>query len=193
MESERNRYIKKLQLSFVFVLFSLILLFWSFPKFKQLPKPIPQVHIENLNVVRIPRTVQKRKAAPPPLKPVIPVAGEEMEILDEVPVEISEKVSISGQTIGNLPLSEDDLPYAPRQIIEALPKVDDLKISGTVVIKMLIDKNGRMKKYKIISNSTNSSIAISRVIEAARKSRWESIQLNQTKVEYWITKVYQFK
>lgn len=193
MKTEKRKYLKKLQLSFVLVLFILILLFWAFPKFKYLPQTLPPLKIDNINVVQIPRTMQKRKAAPPPLKPSIPVPGEEMEILEEVPIEISDQISIQGEASGEIPLNEDDLPYAPRQIIEALPKVDDLKISGRIVIKLLIDKNGKMKNYEILSNSTGSSLAEKRVIDAVRKSRWESIQLNQTKVEYWITKVYQFK
>lgn len=82
-----------------------------------------------------------------------------MEILEEVPIEISENISITGQTSGDIPLSEDELPYAPRQIIEALPRVNDLKISGKIVVKLLIDKNGRMKKYEILFNSTGSSVA----------------------------------
>lgn len=193
MKNEKSNYLKKLQLNFIIVIMALVLLFWAFPKFKHLPKPLPHLKIENINVVQIPRTIQKRKAAPPPLKPSIPVPGDEMEILEEVPIEISENISITGQTSGDIPLSEDELPYAPRQIIEALPRVNDLKISGKIVVKLLIDKNGRMKKYEILFNSTGSSVAEKRVLEAVCKSRWESIQLNQTKVEYWITKVYQFR
>ncbi len=188
-------YIRKLEICFIVVLFSLVLLFWLFPHFTHIPYTLPAIHIENIKVLEIPRTVQHRKAAsPPPLKPVIPVAGEELEMLEEVPIAANEHLSLqSDWAPGNAPLTEDDLPYVPRQIIEAMPRVEDLKVRGKIVLKLLIDKNGHMKTYKIISNSTGDKRAVQRVVEALRKSRWEVVRLNQTKMEYWITKEYQFK
>ena len=85
------------------------------------------------------------------------------------------------------------LPYIPRQIVEVLPKVDDLKLKGTIILKLLIDKNGKIKKIRLISNSTQNPLAVKRVIQAVQKSRWEVVQFNQQSYEYWITKVYHFK
>ncbi|APF19611.1 energy transducer TonB [Caldithrix abyssi] len=191
---KRSNYIRTLQISFIIVLLALVVLFRLFPRFNRISYTLPAIQIEELKILEIPRTVQLKKASPPPLKPAIPVAGEELEMLEEVPIESSEHLTAKGQVLmGDAPLSEDDLPFMPRQIIEVLPQVDDLQLKGSVVLKLLIDKNGRMKDYRVLSNSTQNPLAVRRVLAAARKSRWETISLNQNKVEYWITKTYQFK
>ena len=192
MVTEKSNYVKKLQLSFILVLIIFILLFRFFPKFKYLPQTLPVLKIENIKVVQIPRTIQKRRAAPPPSKLSIPVASDEIDMLEEVPIKASREMTLPSSFNSDVPLNEDDLPYIPRQVIEALPRVDDLKIKGRVVLKLLIDKNGKVKNYKIISNTTGNPKTVKRVLEAVRKSRWEVVRLNENKVEYWITKVYRF-
>ncbi len=190
---KNSNYVTRLQLSFIAVLLGLILLFRLFPKFKPAIRPLPQFTIQQIQFIEIPPTVQQGKAPPPPLKPVIPVAGEEIEMLTEVPIEVNTSINSSIRPNSELPLAEEMLPYIPRQIVEVLPKVDDLKLKGTIILKLLIDKNGKIKKIRLISNSTQNPLAVKRVIQAVQKSRWEVVQFNQQSYEYWITKVYHFK
>lgn len=183
----------RLEFSIVIVLLFLIIFFWNFPKIGSVAIELPPVPHHQIRMIQIPRTIQRvKRKAPPPVRPSVPVPSDDIEILQEIPLKSSFNISAKGEISTDVPLSEDDLPYIPRQIVEVLPRVDDLKVHGEVTLRLLIDTNGRMKDFKVISNSTGNPICLKRVIEAARKSRWEVIQLNQNKVEYWLTKQYRF-
>ncbi len=183
----------KLEFSIVLVLSLLIILFLLFPKIGPISTKLPPVPNRRIQMVHIPRTIQKvRQQAPPPVRPSVPVPGDEIEMLEEIPLASSTKISGKGYIESRAPLSEEDLPYTPRQVVEVLPRVDDLKIHGEVTLKLLIDTHGKMKKYKVLSNSTGNALCLQRVIEAARKSRWEVVHLDNNKVEYWLTKQYRF-
>ena len=183
----------RLEFSIVIVLLFLIIFFWNFPKIGSVAIELPPVPHQQIRMIQIPRTIQRvKQQAPPPVRPSVPVPSDDIEILQEIPLKSSSNISVKGEISTDVPLSEDDLPYIPRQIVEVLPRVDDLKVHGEVTLRLLIDTNGRMKDFKVISNSTGNPICLKRVIEAARKSRWEVIRLNQSKVEYWLTKQYRF-
>ena len=184
----------KLEFSIVLVLICLIIAFWSLPRVGSLAVKLPPVPSQRIQMIQIPRTIQHvKRQAPPPVRPSVPVPSDDIEMLDEIPLKSSSSViSAKGQISTNAPLSEDALPYIPRQIVEVLPKVNDLKVHGEVTLRLLIDTNGKMKDYKVISNSTGNPLCLQRVIDAARKSRWEVIHLNENKVEYWLTKQYKF-
>ncbi|NOX89949.1 MAG: hypothetical protein GXO77_13070 [Calditrichaeota bacterium] len=187
-------YYKRLEISLIVTLAFFILLFWALPRIGRLPGKLPEITFPQIEVLEIPRTVQKmRRASPPPVRPSIPVAGDEIEILDEIPLEALSNTSPEGEVTSGVPLSEDDLPFIPRQTIEVLPRIEDLNVKGEVVLKLLIDTTGKMKNYRLISNTTKNPLVEKRVLDAARKSRWEVIHLNNNKVEYWITKTYSFR
>lgn len=194
MRKKQWNYQEKLEISIVAVLLVLILLFWLIPRIELLPTKLPSISFQRIQMIQIPRTIQKvQQKSPPPARPSIPVPGDDLEMLTEIPLKASSKISAKGQSTANTPLSEEDLPYPPRQTIEVLPKVDDLKVKGEIVIRLLIGTNGKMKDYTIVSNTTDNPLCLKRVLNAARKSRWEIIHLDNNKVEYWITKRYQFK
>ncbi len=183
----------KLEFSIVLVLLVLIVLFWTFPKVGPVSGKLPSVPAPRIQMVRIPRTIQKmRHQPPPPVRPSVPVPGDDIDMLEEIPLTASTKISGKGQIESQAPLSEENLPYIPRQVVEVLPRVDDLKVHGSVTLKLLIDTQGKVKKYKVLANTTGNPLCVQRVIAAARKSRWEVIQLNDNKVEYWLTKEYRF-
>ncbi len=184
----------RLEFSIVLVLIGLIIAFWSLPQIGSMAIKLPPVPSHRIQMIQIPRTIQHvRQQAPPPVRPSVPVPSDDIEMLDEIPLKSSSSIiSAKGEISPNAPLSEDDLPYIPRQIIEVLPKVSDLKVHGQVTLRLLIDTSGKMKDYKVLSNSTGNPLCLQRVIAAARKSRWEVIRLNENKVEYWLTKQYKF-
>lgn len=184
----------RLEFSIVLVLFFFIVLFWALPKIGPMSVKLPSLPSHRIQMIEIPRTIQKiRQQAPPPVRPSVPVPSDDIEMLDEIPLKSSTStLSGKGQINPNVPLSEDNLPYIPRQIIEVLPQVSDLKVHGEVTLKLLIGTNGKMKDYKVLSNTTGNPLCLKRVIDAARKSRWEVIHLNENKVEYWLTKQYKF-
>ncbi len=195
MALKHEKYVRTLKISFILTLSMLIILFYLFPRFKRLPPPLPTFEIGQIKMIKIPRTIQKKPPAPPPLRPSIPVPSDEIEMLDELPIEVETESSLSQEQIptSGTPLGEDELPYVPRQIIEVLPQVQDLKISGEIVLKLLIDTRGRMKTYRLVSNTTGNPQSVQRVLQAVRKSRWEVVRLGEQKVEYWITKRYRFQ
>ncbi len=190
----RWNYRKKLELSIVLILFLLNLLFFFLPRLSPLPARLPTIHFQQIKMIQIPRTIQKtRQNSPPPVRPSIPVPSDDIEMLEEMPLKASSEVTSHGKFSTNTPLADDDLPYAPRQLVEVLPRVDDLKVKGEIVVRLLIDTQGKIKDYTVLSNTTGSKECLRRVLRAAKKSRWEVVHLNNNKVEYWITKRYQFK
>jgi len=83
------------------------------------------------------------------------------------------------------------LPFVPKQILEVLPQnVDGEK--GEILLLLKIGKDGYVKEHKVIMNTVNDPIGLKNVLEAAYKSRWEKIKIEETQIEYWIEKKYIF-
>lgn len=138
----------------------------------------------------IPVTIQSTKIIPPrPLKPVIPVEGEELELLDDVsirPDELSASIPDSAVRF----LSGEN---TPRQILDVIPPNPENRFTGTITLLLKIDKTGSMIQHKLLFNSTGSKQALTSAVNAARQSRWEPANINGRKVPFWIEKSYRFR
>ena len=180
-----------LQKSLIVALSFMIILFYLFPRFDRETK-LPAIEIYPEIIVYIPRTVQKtRERLPKPVKPVIPVAADELEILEEVTIQPDSVRSLPGLQLLDGAYSSNDLSYLPRQILEVLPKRVP-GVQGKIVLSLKIDIDGKVADYKIKENSTRSAECLTNVLEAARKSRWEAMRFENQKVLYWIDKTYLF-
>ena len=83
------------------------------------------------------------------------------------------------------------LPFVPRQILEVVPQnVDGVK--GTIILLLMIGKDGFVKENKIIFDTSNNAACLKNTIEAAYKSRWEQVKVEGKQVQYWIEKTYKF-
>ncbi len=189
----RLKHKQKLETAFIFSLLICIAFFYFMPV-KIQERTIPEEYTAPvIKIINIPRTVQITLKRPPkPSLPVIPVAAEEDEILEEVKVNLKVDPSLQGIDDG-IPDVITKLPYIPRQVVEVFPKKCEAVVFGTIVLALRIGKDGKVKDYKVKENTTKSDACLQSVIKAAKKSQWEPILLKNTRVEYWIDKKYVFE
>ncbi len=185
------RYSHKLQLSYLIVLILIIGIFYNFPRFSIKVTPVT-IYTHPIEIIHIPPTKHNVTRRPPPPRPQIPVAAEELEIL--LPVLINTKAS---NAIEENSLNSDlqsGLPegYRPRQLLEVVPEKVDEEFSGEIVLALRIGKNGKVIKHRVLHNSTESAICKENALNAAKASLWESATINGKPVEYWIEKTYKF-
>lgn len=85
----------------------------------------------------------------------------------------------------------DALPFVPRQILEVLPENKN-ETKGYIILALRIGTDGKVQEHKVIMNSMMDSELLKKILEAAHKSRWQSVKMEGEKVEYWIEKTYRF-
>ncbi|MFA7421605.1 MAG: energy transducer TonB [Melioribacteraceae bacterium] len=83
------------------------------------------------------------------------------------------------------------LPFVPRQILEVLPDNAN-ETKGYIILALRIGTDGKVQGHKILFNSMNDAELLQKVLEAAQKSRWQTVKMEGEKVEYWIEKKYRF-
>ncbi|KAF0141973.1 MAG: hypothetical protein FD122_1060 [Stygiobacter sp.] len=81
------------------------------------------------------------------------------------------------------------LPFAPRQILEVLPDNAN-ETKGYIILALRIGTDGKVQEHKVLMNSMKDAALLSKVLEAANKSRWQPVKMEGEKVEYWIEKIY---
>lgn len=186
-------YKKRLELSLILVLILMISLFYGFQRFDAEPWQLPIPVTPEIIVIDIPRTIQMNIRRPsPPLRPVLPVAVDDPEILDEVnlfPEDMADLVS--GERVFSI-VDIEGLPYIPRQILEVLPEQNDIPCQGVVSLALHIGKDGNVKNHRVLDNTTNSEVCLKNILKAAYKTRWQPVILESQIYEYWIEKVYRF-
>lgn len=157
----RLKYKKVLELSSIFSILILVLMFFSFKQFEtrtQLPESV-DIQIE---VIDIPPTQQFSKP-PPPSRPSIPVEADEDELLDDVTIEDTEIVFEAADDAPPPPPPEDDevfeffaVSQKPEILKKAVPKYPDLarkaQIEGTVVVTVTIGKTGKVESAVIFKS-----------------------------------------
>jgi len=190
----KRNYRRSVELTFIFSLVFIILIFYFFPKFETTDLVIPVYITPEILVIDIPRTMQKMaKPRPRPVLPQIPVASENPDILDDVIIEFDMTPVDSSLFYG--PLNASDLMQLhllPRQVLEILPEKIDKQIKGRIKLSLRIGIDGRVKEHVVLENTTNSETYLANVIKAAENSEWEPITLKGKKREYWIEKTYMF-
>ncbi len=82
------------------------------------------------------------------------------------------------------------LPFVPRQILEVLPDNSN-ETKGYIILALRIGTDGKVQEHKILYNSMDTEL-LQKVLDAAKKSRWQTVKMEGEKVEYWIEKKYRF-
>lgn len=194
----RLKYMKTLEVSFIFALLLLILTFFSFKQFEigiELPKS-PDIKIE---VLEIPPTQQIQRP-PPPARPMIPIETEDDELLDDVTIEETEIVFDAVEEAPPPPPEEEEVyeffavSEKPVIIKKAVPLYPDLarkaQIEGKVVITVTIDKKGNVEKavvFKSIPMLDDSAI------EAAMKCKFKPAKQRDKYVKVKMNIPFDFK
>ena len=179
-----------------------IVLLKYFPEIKKENETVPYFTEPVLTLSDIPKTQFSTQSAPP--KPAMPnlssliVLIDNLELLPDVIVkefpsnkDIAENTdNLQGSPVKSI-YEASTFPFLPRQILEVVPQnIED--VEGNVTVKLLVGKDGFVKEYNIISNSTNSEKIIKYIGDAVLKSRWQPITIEEQQVEYWIEKTYTF-
>ncbi len=185
----KNYYFRVLELAFIISLIIFILIFYFSEKSNVFVSKLPVVKITTLTMVEIPRTIQRVKRKPQPLKPRIPIASDEVEILDEVEIDTGD---MTGDPIGINNANSKEFFSEARQVFETVPQDTENRISGHITLYLKIGKDGRVKEYKIEETSLSDSSYSTQVISAILKSRWKPAVKNGKPVETWVMKTYSF-
>lgn len=201
-KTDRKNYTYIQEIGIILSLVCIIITVLIFPRFNIIVDE-PKEYVEIVRLDDIPITVQdarqenkQKQKSIPPAAIFVPVDYE--VYLDEVEVD-EDELSVNDEQAGNYestgrddgPIAFSALPYLPRQIVEVIPAgIDDLE--GSIKFSLLIDKEGKVKKHKILKNSLRNSKSIKNILDAVYKSKWMPINFDGESVEYWFEKTYTF-
>ncbi len=188
----KSGYVRKLEISFISSLCLVILLFYFSPVLRKKRASVKYNNYPELIIIDIPQTRQNRLRIPKPSEPIIPVAADEIDFLSDIKITADSTLNTSFDEIGAALGITSNLPFQPRQILEVLPENVAKSVKGEIVFSLLIGQDGKVKRQKLISNTTNCRDCLNSVLAAVTKSRWQPIKLRGEKTEYWIRKAYIF-
>jgi len=185
----KQNYSRILKYTFILTLFIFILIFYFSDKTSVFETELPVVKFTTFTIVEIPRTKQKITKRPRPLRPSIPVASDEIDIIDEVELEES------AVTVSDIGLGSDTAGVTfseARQILETVPKDTENRINGYITLNLQIDKYGKVKTCRVKETSLSDSAYASVIISAVMKSLWKPALKNGKPIESWVIKTYSF-
>jgi protein TonB len=187
-----------LEISFICSLILLSTLFYSFKQFENnikiiIPEP------ETIIVENIPRTIPPQKINRQPL-PAIPVESETEEILEDIVWDINEidiktLIENSGAPIGD---EEEEFEFIavqvkPKIILMAQPVYPEIArksgTTGTVIVRVLIDKKGNVEKAEIFKSVTMLDNA---ALEAAKRCKFKPAMQRDKYVKVWMAIPFKF-
>ncbi|HID39953.1 MAG TPA: hypothetical protein EYP36_10635 [Calditrichaeota bacterium] len=185
----KNNYIKRLEYSFVLTLAGIISIFYLFPRGEIILSKVANLELPAMVVIEIPRTIQKKlKKTPRPTKPAIPVAAEDIELLDELTIDYKDIVR-DGPVLDEGIVAVAIPDRQPRQLVEVVPEEIDEEISGVIVLALKVGVDGSILEHKVVKNSTNNA-CLQKILQAAYRSRWEPALFRGKTIEFWIEKTY---
>jgi len=177
------------------------LLFIFFPNIRIKEKIIPVTEVI-FSTEDIPATIQnenKESTGHNTFKtPVIAIKpiNDDTEILGDAEVKENSSMVHNIRGNGKDRSGEDEnsnITFIPRQIKEVLPRESNEKVKGFIKLSLMIGKDGKVKRYILLYNSTNSIECLNNVLDALHRSRWQVARLDGREIEYWIEKTYNFK
>ncbi len=192
----KYKYRKILEISFLAVLFVIILFFYSFKEFNRKTKYIPKNN-GFISVVDIPMIKQYKKPLCPH-HPYIPVPGERIETLTNIPIECifqSDPNSLPpppepGNEIFDF-IAVQEKPKLINMVRPHYPAIARKSgIDGTVVVNVLIDTNGNVEKAEILKSIPALDKA---ALEAAKQCRFKSGKQRDKYVKVWMSIPFKFK
>jgi hypothetical protein len=203
-KEDKKYYYRNFELAISLSLFLIIILFLLSPQKIPTNKIIPLFPEQIVTITDIPFTnPQSNNLEMPPQKPQITahlMPIEDPSLLPDIEVMESGSENNNEARIDLLNKSSNNkkeiyeassFPFVPRQIIEVLPeKIDGAE--GEIKLKLLIGRNGYLKDYILIINTTKEEKCLKAVLDAIYKSRWQPVMFDDEKIEYWIEKSYSY-
>jgi hypothetical protein len=182
----------RLELCLIIALLLTVIIFYLFPIFTTINEVDQTYTPPVVEIIETPPTSQSTLRHPPPLRPLIPVEVDEIDLLS--PVTIDAQTSNTRNSKFTDVDFQSGLPkgYRPRQLLEVVPQGVSEEIKGEIVLALRIGTNGKMISYRIVQNTTGTKICEEYSIKAAKASLWESASFDGQAVEYWIEKTYKF-
>jgi len=188
-----TRFLKSLGASFLFMLFTVLIY----------PEHIPTVvlndpQIDVVQWAQIPETSQAKRPPPPP-RPAVPIEVEGEEIpeditietteldLDSLPLDLRLRGPIAAGPPSDAPMDEFDIEYKPHPIRIVAPEyprqAHKQKLEGTVKVRVLVDKRGRVEKVEVVSGP---EIFRNNAMAAARQFRFRPGKHEGQKRKVWM-------
>jgi len=156
----------------------------------------------------------ERQIRPPAAAVPMPVPDEEAptevemetqeELADLAPVNPLEDMGATDVDVDRvieelLPSPDEFVPFeeAPVQVVSVTPKYPDLaqraNIEGTVWVKALVDKEGKVRNVIIVKNSGANAGFEEAAIAAAKETVWKPAISNGQPIAVWVTYKVEFK
>ncbi|MCW8809793.1 MAG: energy transducer TonB [Ignavibacteriaceae bacterium] len=192
---EHKHYSRNIKISFILSELLIICAFLFSPKIthnKSIKFSEPLFIIDD-----IPITIQSDKnISEKPMTPEIFMDEEidEPVILDNIIFANIEEKEISGsnEVMEVNKLNWAGKPGPPRQLLEVLPDKRNRNYSGSLKLKLKIDRSGKVADYVILFNSIDCEDCLKEIISAVYKSLWEPGIKNGLETEFWVEKSYTF-
>ncbi len=190
MHKYTSRYHRRLQQSLIVVLLLLTLLFYLGKDRSAVAAaelPLPDIPID---VLPPPKTIQNKKP-PRPSRPAVAEIDEEPEIAEDVDIERLFSGEIDTEAAP--PPDEEPetfLPYSKAPVLVKRvvpvypPMAKRLGVSGTVYLKIFVNKKGRVEKAEVIKSNPMLERA---AIEAVMKFEFQPALQRDRKVGVWIS------
>jgi TonB family protein len=185
-----SRYKITLHIGFALALLLLISIFYLFPRF---PERVSHetAYQHPMEITSIPPTKQIMRR-PPPVRPLIPAAEAEPEILEPVSVDSPAAAIATGKENSSEFLSGLPEGFRPKQILEVIPEKVSQIYRGVVVLALKISRKGMVSEVRLLKNTTGAGECEQQAVKAAKASIWEPAVVNGYPVTYWIEKTYRF-
>jgi len=155
----RFKYKRRLELSFVFSLTIITLIFYSFAEIDSEPTPIPKIELDDMIVVDVVRTVQHKKPLRPS-RPVEALENDDVEMLSEYELIKLFEPDYSDEFAPPENDVEDvyvlwDVSVKPVLLYQQKPTYPDIArrvgLEGTVVVTVLISKKGDVLSASLVT------------------------------------------
>ncbi|MEJ5351054.1 MAG: hypothetical protein WHS65_05620 [Melioribacteraceae bacterium] len=191
LNEDKYYYLRNVKISVVLSLLLIIASFLILPNVKINQRKISYYQEPIIKLFEIPQTKLSLPAKTIPAKPELNILVEEPEILPDVILSLNESGD-SNQQLTNrqtetIKAKDENIIFFPQQTLEILPVNQGIK--GIIKFELLIDENGEVKNYKILSSTIKSEEKISEIISAVLKSKWQPLPAGK---EYIVEKIYQF-
>ncbi|HHM01651.1 MAG TPA: energy transducer TonB [Caldithrix abyssi] len=190
MHEYTSRYHRRLQQSLIAVLLLLTLLFYLGKERSTVVAaelPLPDIPID---VLPPPKTIQNKKP-PCPSRPAVAEIDEEPEIAEDVDIErlfsgeIDTEAAPPPDEEAETFLPYSKAPVLVKRVVPVYPPMAKrLGVSGTVYLKIFVNKKGRVEKAEVIKSNPMLERA---AIEAVMKFEFQPALQRDRKVGVWIS------
>jgi len=186
----KERFPLYLRISVLSAVLFFIVGFYLFPHYTLHPY-IPRVE-QPTKLEDVPEEIERVEELPPPEKPQLPVEAESEEEIQQATIE----KTADFETFEKLPIEPGgetpdfvayDTPPRPKQIVKPVyPQIaKQAGIEGTVILKLLIDVNGKVLDVKILKKLTPD--LNNAAVQAAYATSFYPAKQRDKPVKVWVS------